>query len=232
MASNHPTPAGLFFVVAAYNEGTVIARTVREIRQRYPHVVVVDDGSRDRTAQEALAAGATVLVHPLNQGQGAALQTGIDYALEQGAERIVTFDGDGQHDLDDVPVMLEAMDRGGVDVVLGSRFLGRTSGMPWRRRVFLKVAVLFTNLTTGIRLTDTHNGLRMLGADAARRIRITQNGMAHASEILEQIAAARLSWVEVPVHIRYTEYSLSKGQSMSNAVRILSDLFGSRMTKW
>jgi polyprenyl-phospho-N-acetylgalactosaminyl synthase len=227
-----PTVPSLWFVIAAYNEERAIGDTLAGVRARYPHVVVVDDGSRDGTAEVARRAGAHVVRHPLNLGQGAALQTGIAYALRRRASHIVTFDADGQHDIDDVPAMLQAMRERGADVVLGSRFLGRTSGMPASRRVLLKIAVLFTALTAGIRLTDAHNGLRLLTAAAAARLRITQNGMAHASELIEQIGRARLRYVEVPVHIRYTDYSLEKGQRSSHAFRILGEIISGWLVRW
>ncbi len=219
-------------VVAAYNEETVLADTLREVLARYPHVVVVDDGSRDRTAAVARECGVRVVRHPINLGQGAALQTGIRFALRRGAAYIVTFDADGQHDVDDIPGMLETLEREGADIVLGSRFLGSATGLPWKRRLVLRAAVSFTNRTTGVRLTDTHNGLRLMTAAAGRRFNIRQNGMAHASEFIEQIGRLKLRYVEVPVHIRYTAYSLQKGQKLTNAVRILSELFASWVVKW
>jgi polyprenyl-phospho-N-acetylgalactosaminyl synthase len=227
-----PAVPSLWFVIAAYNEERVIADTLSGVRAAYPHVVVVDDGSRDRTAEIARGAGACVVRHPLNLGQGAALQTGIRYALRRGASHVVTFDADGQHDVTDVAAMLQAMREHGADVVLGSRFLGRTSGMPASRRVLLKIAVLFTALTAGVRLTDAHNGLRLLTADAASRLRITQNGMAHASELVEQIGRAHFKYVEVPVHIRYTDYSLEKGQRSSHAFRILGEIISGWLVRW
>ncbi len=142
--------------------------------------------ARLEPSERAREQGVTVLRHPINLGQGAALQTGISYALRHGARYVATFDGDGQHPRDLVR-MLEKLKEISADIVLGSRFLGEAPGIPLRRKLFLRAAVLFTNVTTGTRLTDTHNGLRLMTADAARRFRITQNGMAHASEFIEQI---------------------------------------------
>ncbi len=222
----------LYVVVAAYNEESAVGEAVRELVALFAQVIVVDDGSDDRTSERAREQGVTVLRHPINLGQGAALQTGITYALKRGARYVATFDGDGQHDARDLARMLEELKRSGADIVLGSRFLGEAPGMPLRRRLFLRAAVLFTNLTTGTRLTDTHNGLRLMTADAARRFRITQNGMAHASEFIEQIRRLRLKYVELPVKVRYTDYSRSKGQSLSNALQILTDLVSSKLAKW
>lgn len=221
----------LWIVIAAYNEAKVIEPVVREVLRQRRNVVVVDDCSRDDTGRLAARAGAHVLRHPVNLGQGAALQTGIDYALSRGAEFIVTFDADGQHDIADLPVLLEAQRASGADCVLGSRFLGRTENMSPRRRRLLKAAAAFTWLTAGLRLTDAHNGYRLFTARAARTLRIRQNRMAHASEIVEQIGRHGLRWVEAPVTIRYTDYSVAKGQRSSAALRIMVDLFVGRLRR-
>lgn len=220
-----------WFVIAAYNEESVIRDVVTEVRAIYPNVIVVDDGSQDATGIEALEAGARLVTHPLNLGQGAALQTGITFALKNEASFIVTFDADGQHSVDDVGSMLALMHTKNCDVVLGSRFVGATENLPQMRQLFLKAAIVFTRLSTGLKLTDTHNGLRVLRADAARRIKLHQNGMAHASEFLEQIAQLEISFVEAPVNIRYTEYSLKKGQKLSNSVNIVMDLVIERFSR-
>jgi glycosyltransferase involved in cell wall biosynthesis len=185
---------------------------------------VVDDGSSDGTGGAALFAGAVTLRHSLNLGQGAALQTGIDFALSQSAEIIVTFDADGQHDPNDIVAMERLRRENGVEMVLGSRFIGHAEHLPATRRIVLQLARFFTNLTTRVKLTDAHNGLRLMTASAASRIRITQNRMAHASELIEQIRVHKISFVEAPVTIRYTDYSLAKGQKLSGAPKIFADL--------
>ena len=143
----------LWFVIAAYNEGPMIAEVVRGVT---PHarVVVVDDGSADDTGDQALAGGACVATHLVNRGQGAALQTGIDFALAQGATHVVTFDADGQHDVAEALEMVARCRAEDLDAVLGSRFLGTTVNMPALRRLVIKAAVVFTRLTTGLKLTD------------------------------------------------------------------------------
>jgi glycosyltransferase involved in cell wall biosynthesis len=217
-------PGAVFVVIAAYDEEAVIGQVIADAKARFPNVIVVDDGSNDATPELALVAGAVVLRHPVNLGQGAALQTGIVYALRQGAEVIGTLDADGQHSAADLQRMGEALMESGADVALGSRFLGRAEGLPFARRVVLKLAVVLTRWMTGLRLTDVHNGLRVFTASAARRIRITQNRMAHASEILDEIAHQGLRHIEVPVSIRYTEYSLAKGQRISDAIRVIGEM--------
>jgi len=223
--SRHTSAAELTWVVVpAYREAAVIRRTVAGLRVRFPNVVVVNDGSPDATAEEALAAGAAVVSHPINLGQGAALQTGIAYALSRGAAYVATFDADGQHRVEDLLRMLAILQAEPLDIVLGSRFAGRAPGLSTARRLALKAAVLLTNLTTGVRLTDAHNGLRVMTADAARRIELRQDQMAHASELVAQVGRLGLRFRELPVTITYTDYSVHKGQRLSNGFRILSDL--------
>lgn len=210
-------------VVPLFNEGTVVGDVISDALSVFPRIVVVDDGSSDDSAVIARRAGALVVQHPLNLGQGAALQTGFEAARRLGAEYVVTFDSDGQHRTEDAAAMVERLRHDEADVVLGSRFLDsrtRTGGL---KRVVLKVAVQYSNLTTGVRLTDTHNGLRALNAKALATLSIRQNRMAHASEIIEQIGRSDLRWVEHPVHIVYTDYSRSKGQSVINAVNIVAE---------
>lgn len=221
----------VFIVIPAYNEGEVIGEVVRGLRPGWPRVVVIDDCSADATSDVAHAAGAVVLRHPVNLGQGAALQTGLRYALAQGAEAIVTFDADGQHRVQDIDVLLETQRQTGAEVVVGSRFLGSAEGMPALRRLVLRAAVVFTRLTSGVALTDAHNGLRLLMRSAAARLRIEQNRMAHASEIVDQFRALGLRVAEAPVTIRYTEYSLRKGQRLDNAFHILLELLVARLIK-
>jgi polyprenyl-phospho-N-acetylgalactosaminyl synthase len=221
-------PLRVWVVIAAYNEASVIGRVISEVMRRGYAVVVVDDDSSDHTA-EASAAADAVVRHPLNLGQGAALQTGIDYALERGADIIVTFDADGQHRAADIENLVQAIRLADVDFALGSRFLGRTDGLPMSRRILLKAATLFTRLTSGLRISDTHNGLRAMTRRGAGMIRLRQNRMAHASEILSQIAASGLGYVEVPVNIEYSACSLAKGQKIGDALMILLDLFARRL---
>lgn len=225
-------------IIAAYNEEQVIAQTCRDLMNASSiwDIVVVDDGSRDGTLQslEGLALeglGVITLRHPINMGQGAALQTGLTYAERSGYSYMITFDADGQHRPEDALSMLETLRREKLDIVIGSRFLEKSSqaSIPLKKQLILKLATGFTNLSTGLKLTDTHNGLRVMTSEAAKKLKITQNGMAHASEILELIAKHQLKYREHPTLIHYTEYSMSKGQKISNSLNILWDLFTRRM---
>jgi polyprenyl-phospho-N-acetylgalactosaminyl synthase len=219
----------IWVVTAAYNEATVIARVIADIKRAGYEVVVVDDGSTDATGRAAAEAGAIVVKHPINLGQGAGLQTGIELALLEGADVVVTFDGDGQHRAAEIAGLVDALEREGADYVLGSRFLGASLNQPLSRRLMLKAATSFTRMTTGLNITDTHNGLRAMTRRGASRIRLRQNRMAHASEILHQIAESGLKYVEAPVTIEYSAYSLAKGQSLGDSLMILTDLFARRL---
>ena len=214
-----------WFVIPLFNEGQVIADVVKDVRTTFPNVVCIDDGSSDDSAAAAQAAGAVVVRHPVNLGQGAALQTGFEYALSQpGMRWVVTFDADGQHQVSDVQVMLAKAQAEDLQVVFGSRFLDDRTDAGALKRIVLQLAVAYTNLTTRTRLTDAHNGLRVISRDVVARLSITQNRMAHASELVAQIGALDVRYGESPVHVLYTDYSRSKGQSLWNAVNILAEL--------
>lgn len=215
-----------WIVMPVYNEAAVVGEVLKELRKTFPHVVCVDDGSSDDSARICAEAGAVVVQHPINLGQGAALQTGFEYALQDpGMDCVVTFDSDGQHRVTDAWDMVERIRSGEAEVVLGSRFLdGRTRISPLKR-VVLRTAAFFSKLSTGMDLSDAHNGLRAIDRGTLSRIRLTQNRMAHASEIVNQLADIRPRWVEQPVEIIYTDYSKSKGQSLLNGVNILAELF-------
>lgn len=220
-----------WIVVRAFRESKVIRGVIENLRGICRHIVVVDDGSRDSTPDEALAGGAVVLRHAINLGQGAALRTGIDFALRQGAQYIFTYDADGQHAPESLAVLAAKMQETGADIVLGSRWLGEAENIPWLRRLILHAAVVFTRFETGLAVTDTHNGLRLLNRRAATEIRITQPRMAHASEILEEIGRQKLKYAEAPVTVRYTDYSLGKGQKVSGMFRVLLDLLYAHWTR-
>ncbi len=218
-------------VIACYNEEARISASIRDALPYVSAVVVVDDGSRDKSGDAAKAAGAYVLTHIINRGQGAALQTGTDFALSVlHADAVVHFDADGQMMGSEIPMMLEPIEKGEADAVLGSRFLGKAAeNMPPVRRVMIRLGVLFTVVLSGIRVTDTHNGFRALSASAAKSVRITLDRMAHASEILDLIVAKRLRYVERPVTIRYSAETLSKGQSTTKAMGTALDILKKKL---
>lgn len=213
------------FVIPVYNEGKVVKDVIESVREHYSEVVAVNDCSTDDSAAQIQAGGAYLVNHPINMGQGAALQTGIEFVRTlPGIRYVVTFDADGQHRLEDVATMLEVIEREGKDMVLGSRFLGTEAvGMSRSKRSVLKAAIAFSNATSGVKLTDTHNGLRVFTKRVADEINISMPDMAHASEILEIIRRNKYTYCEVPVQIIYTDYSRAKGQQAINAVNIAFD---------
>jgi len=212
-------------VIPLYNEEDVISDVILDVRAEFPQVVCIDDGSTDGSAAAAAAAGARVVRHPFNLGQGAALQTGFQFALADPAMKyVVTFDADGQHQIADVVGMVQRLRAGEAEVVFGSRFMDDRTKPNLAKKMVLRAAVGYTNLTTNTRLTDAHNGLRAISRRVVAKLDITQNRMAHASELVAQIGASRATYVEHPVHILYTDYSKAKGQSLWNSINILADL--------
>lgn len=222
---------GVWIVIAAYNEGSVIAEVVRPLVAAGYGVVVVDDGSSDETPARASEAGAAILRHALNRGQGAALQSGLRYALDRGAQVLVTFDADGQHSAGDIPRLVRPIIGQTADIVLGSRFLEHAAAVPPARRLLLRLAVAFTGVMSGVRLSDAHNGLRAVSRRAAQQVDLQLDRMAHASEIIDQLVRTGLPLVEVSVTVRYTAYSLEKGQRAGNAARIVWDYLLNKLSR-
>ena len=222
----------VFVIIPAYNEQKVIIQVVENVINAGYQVIVVDDGSSSLLKPILHHLTAIVLRHNINLGQGAALQTGIEYALEKQADYIVTFDADGQHQASDIITLIQPLLEGRCDVVMGSRFLINAShNMNYKRRLILYLARIFNFITTGLLLTDAHNGLRAFTRKAASHIQIHQNGMAHATELLHIIKKEKLQFIEVPVHVLYTDYSYQKGQSLWNSFRIVFDLFLNKIFK-
>lgn len=214
-----------WLIVPCYNEGQVIQEVLASARETFPNIVAVNDGSRDNSAAQIHAAGAHLVDHPVNLGQGAAIQTGVEYARAQpGAEFFVTFDADGQHQVKDVVRMIERLRTEPVDIIVGTRFAGQdNSQVPWIKRLVLKTVVMLSPRTKRLGLSDAHNGLRAFNRKVAEEMNIRMNGMSHASEIVTMIDKQGWRVDEEPVDILYTEYSMSKGQSLINGVNILAD---------
>lgn len=216
----------IWLVVAVHNEAAVVADVVGAAVLAFGHVVCVDDGSTDDSAARIRTTGAHLVRHPVNLGQGAALQTGVEYARARAGDSacFVTFDADGQHQLDDVARMLARLRAGDVDIVLGSRFLGRDAAeVPRLKRLVLRAAAALSPRSRRLHLTDAHNGLRVFNRRVADALELTCSGMAHAAEFVALIDAHGWRVAEEPVHILYTDYSRSKGQSLVNGVNIVAE---------
>ncbi|MGP6174763.1 glycosyltransferase family 2 protein [Corynebacterium sp. A21] len=216
-----------WLIIPCYNEGTVIQDVIESARETFPNIVAVNDGSADDSAERIHAAGAHLVNHPVNLGQGASIQTGVEYARKQpGAEYFVTFDADGQHQVKNVLTMVARLRSEPLDIVVGTRF-GRPRSeddqVPLIKRIVLKTVVMLSPTTRKLGLSDAHNGLRVFNRTVAEQLNIRMNGMSHASEIVSMIADKEWRVSEEPVDILYTEYSMSKGQSLINGVNILAD---------
>jgi UDP-N-acetylglucosamine---dolichyl-phosphate N-acetylglucosaminyltransferase len=211
-------------VIPAYNEERTIIEVIRGLKRHgFTRLIVVDDGSSDRTSELASQEGVILLRHILNRGLGGALGTGITAALRLRAEAIVTFDADGQHNPDDITRLLEPIAKGEADVVIGSRML-EPIGMPYPRRLANWTANIVTYLLFRGWTTDSQSGLRAFSSQAAARIQIMTNGMEVSSEIIAETVKNRLKREEVPVQAIYTDYSLSKGQSFKVGLQTLRKL--------
>jgi len=222
----------VWVVVRCFNEAPVVGGVVQELRQAFPNVVGVDDGSTDESAAVMASAGAKVVRHAVNLGAGPALQTGLTYALQDPAATwFVCFDADGQHRVEDAVAMVERMRTDALDALVGSRFKGRTVDMPWPRAALLRVGSLVERISSRTRLSDSHNGLRVFSRRFATLVDLRLPGMAYASELADLIGRSGLPYDEHPVTIIYTPYSLSKGQRNINSVNVALDVWLSRLLR-
>ena len=224
-------PHGIVVVIPAYNEERTIAEVIRGLKAKaYRQIIVVDDGSGDRTAELARQEGAIVLTHIINRGVGGAWGTGLKAALSLDPQIIVTLDADGQHDPADLAGLIAPVEQRQADVVIGSR-LSNPAGMPWSRRLANRIANLVTFLLFGYWVRDSQSGMRAFSRSAAEQIRISSSGMEICSEMVAEIARNRLRLKEVPIKAIYTEYSLSKGQSFSVGLKTLLKLVLAKMRR-
>lgn len=224
------------FLIAAFNEEQKIREVVEGVIAQDHHVLVVNDGSSDQTATILTELKAQYgqkfhwLSHAINLGQGAALQTGIMAARELRPTYLVTFDADGQHQVEDAESMMKFLaENPQKEIAIGSRFLGAAPGIPWMKKITLKAGVIFTRVVSGVPVTDTHNGLRVLTERFYQKFNFGTLGMEHASEILDYIALNRIEFAEWPVTIRYTDYSIQKGQSWTRALKLGLKVLGDKL---
>jgi polyprenyl-phospho-N-acetylgalactosaminyl synthase len=218
-----------YILIPAFNESARIAEVLESLLCLNYHIILVDDGSTDRTAEVASAFPITIIRHRINLGQGAALETAMEAARRLQADFVIHFDADGQHDPADIENLLIPLQEGRTDIVFGSRFLERkASGLSMSRKIILQSARWLNYAMTGILLTDAHNGFRALNKKSLNAIHFHQPRMAHASEILHEVRKKQLRYLEVPVHIRYSQYSKHKGQNLLDAVNILFHLLFKR----
>jgi len=225
------------FIIPSYNEWEVIKSTIKNILDNgYKNILVINDWSRDNSREilEKFWDKIIVLTHYKNRGQWAALETGFEYVRRYGdVEYVITFDADGQHSLSDLKEFEKIMkEHKKIEVLLWSRFMWKKKvWVPLTRRIILKLWIIFTYFISNINLTDTHNGYRVIRKEALNKIKITQDWMTHASEIIDIISTKKIVYKEVPVHIIYTEYSMAKWQSSWNAISIALRIIWSKFFK-
>ena len=226
--------SNIAIVIPMYNESKVIGEVVTRLKKIRPNdnIILVNDGSKDNTFEiVSKIDDVYILSHVTNLGAGAAQQTGIEFAKRKGFEYVVTYDADGQHDANDIESFIEEMKKGNYDIILGSRFMGRTVNMPKMKRLVLKSSIWFGYIFGGLKLTDSHNGFKVINIKRFPSFEITQNGMSHGSEIIDIIKKNKLKYKEFPHTITYTEYSMEKGQSISNSINIVTDYLIKRRIK-
>lgn len=215
-------------IVPAYNEEKRIAQVIVDLLTEVDSVIVVDDASTDATAHVARAAGAVVLQHEMNRGQGAALETGHEYARDCGADYVIHFDADGQFDVADIAPALRELQNKKADILFGSRFLGKDANLPWSKKyIILPLGKVVNRLFGSLPLSDAHNGFRILSKHALDKIRITQDRMAHATEIPVLAKLHGLRHCEFAVTVTYHEY----GQSGLGGFYVVKDLLTGTLLK-
>lgn len=217
----------IFVVIPAYNEARWVAKVVEEVVNAGYKTVVVDDCSKDETAALAEKAGAVVLRHVINRGQGAALRTGTNWSLENGAEIVVHFDADGQFRIEDISRLVKPLVSGEAEVVFGSRFLDKTTKLPWvKQHLIMPLARLVNRVLFGVKLSDPQSGFRAFTAAVGRKLSWRQDRMAHASEILAVIVRGGWRVKEVPITVIYHEF----GQGLSGGFKILKEIFFKKLS--
>lgn len=203
----------IFIVIPAFNEEKIIVDVINEVKNSgYDNIIIIDDGSTDDTYEKAKSMeGMVVLRHKINRGKGAATKTGIEAAKLLGAEIIITMDGDGQHDPNDIKNLIQPIQKGCCDVVLGTR-LKNTSGMPCHKILANHIGNFFTWYLFGLWVTDSQSGFRAYSQYAAEIINTKGDRYEYDSEVIREIYIYKLKFKEIPIKVRYTEYSMGKTQ--------------------
>ena len=214
----------VFIVVPAYNEGLVLEATIKELKTRFKNILVINDGSTDNTEEILKSSGVKYISHPINLGQGSAISTAFKYLKNKNIKGVISFDADGQHSLEDSVVFAEEILSCDEEIIFGSRFLGYRENVPIGKRLVLSLVTKIHNLMGGLKLTDTHNGLKAYKRECLTKIDIGISRFAFESEIIFQVASKKLSYKELPTNIKYTEYSKRKGQKLRSGLLIAEAL--------
>lgn len=211
----------VYCIIPAWNEEGSLSKVLDDIKEYDFTIIVVDDGSDDNTAEIARAHNVILLSHIINRGQGAALRTGTEYALRNGASIIVHFDADGQFLSSEIDALVHPLRELKADIVFGSRFLGKHSHIPLTKKLFIfPLARLFNFIFWRLKTSDPQCGFRAMTREAAAKIIIEQDGMAHCTEILAKASLLKLRIVEVPVTVIYHDF----GQNMHGGLKIIKEI--------
>lgn len=213
-----------FVIIPVYNESKTLIKVIKNLKKKFRNIVCVDDGSNDNIYYEIEKEKIFYLRHEINLGQGAALQTGINFAKKKGGNYFITFDGDGQHKVKDAYNMTRLIVKNNFDIILGSRFEKKNNSIPWSRKIILKIGIIITRLLSNLKITDVHNGLRVFNLKFANKLKIVENRMSHPSDFLENITKNNFKYSEYPTNIIYSKYSIAKGQKNINSLNIFFDM--------
>lgn len=217
--------SNIYILVPAFNEGKVIRQILSDLLTEFSNVIVVNDGSSDNTIEEIEDLEIILLNHEINLGVGAAVQTGFDYVEKiSSSHAVITFDADGQHCIDDAVSIAKAIKTCDEEIIFGSRFIEHEKNIPFIKRIILKVIAFFTQKVTGIKLTDAHNGLKAYKVSAIKKLKLQFSGYSYESELIAEVAKKNINYKELSTNVKYTEYSVKKGQKLSNGLLIIEDL--------
>lgn len=215
----------IYVLIPVFNEEKIIEETINNLKVYFDHILIINDGSTDKTSAILENLDVIKINHPINLGQGAAIKTGIEYILKfSNADAVVTFDADGQHSVDDAILFAEKITTIKEEIIFGSRFLGFEKNIPFFKRLLLKTAIYFTNLIYTVKMTDTHNGLKAIKRSCLEKLELNISGYGFETEIIMNISKNKILFKEEPTNVIYTEYSLSKGQSIFNAIKIFEEI--------
>ena len=215
-----------YVVIPAKDEATRIGSVILSTQEcGFQNIIVVDDGSKDHTADIAQTCGATVLQHHINLGPGAATQTGIEYAIKSGATNIVTIDADQQHYPQDIYALVHKLEQENLDIVLGSRFLTDDHQVPYSRIFYNKIANVVSSMATGISVSDSQSGMKAFSASFAKKSKLQHCGFEFCIELLRYIKLHNAKYAEVPIRVMYNKETMNKGQSLLVGLRMLNRIF-------
>tara|TARA_Y100001968_G_scaffold284536_1_gene283929 strand:+ start:603 stop:1280 length:678 start_codon:yes stop_codon:yes gene_type:complete len=215
----------IYILVPAFNESKVIRKTLEELLLEFCNVVVVNDGSTDNFNESTEGLNITVLNHEINLGVGAAVQTGFEYVCKKpSAHAVITFDADGQHSVHDAVSIAEEINKSSEGIIFGSRFIEHHNNIPFIKRIVLMIIAKITTFVTGVNLTDAHNGLKAYKVNAIKELELKFSGYSYESELIKEVSLKNISYKEISTDVKYTNYSISKGQKLSDGLLILEDL--------